>query len=441
MIITNATLITLWEQQPFIEGALVAIDGKTIVDFGKMGKLIFQYEDAETLDAGGRVVMPGLINGHAHLCRSLAPGMPEEGETPRTFRNLQEKLWWRLERALGEEDIYSSALVGLLDSVREGVTTVFEHHSSPGVVSGSLDAIWKGFAEVGVRGCLSYGVSDRDGQAAASAGIRENQRFIERFQGGPSDMMAGLFGLDASMTLSEKTLAEATQTGKALGAGFHLHLAEDVSDVEDARSKYGKTPVERLAEAGVFTRGSLAAHCIHLGSSDYDLLQTTGTTAVQCPQSNMASAVGTVDLLRLSLAGIPLATGTNGFSPSVLEEFRAAVLQQRTMGRVLSKAMGLASRAVFAGNADLATSLYGPPVGRVKPGARADLVVLDYEPSTPLTKENFMAHLFSGLGRASPQAVLINGKVVLNDGEFTWLDERRIRARARAAAKKLWNRM
>jgi cytosine/adenosine deaminase-related metal-dependent hydrolase len=100
MIITNATLVTLWESQPLIDGALVAVEGKTIIDFGKMGKLIDRYEDTETLDVGGRVLMPGLVNAHSHLWRSLAPALPLE--RVRTFRELQERFWWRHARALRE---------------------------------------------------------------------------------------------------------------------------------------------------------------------------------------------------------------------------------------------------------------------------------------------------------------------------------------------------
>jgi cytosine/adenosine deaminase-related metal-dependent hydrolase len=139
--------------------------------------------------------------------------------------------------------------------------------------------------------------------------------------------------------------------------------------------------------------------------------------------------------------GIGRGLGTDGFSPSLFEEFRAAVLQQRMRGRGSTEALELAFQAAFTGNAALATNLFGPPLGRIKPGARADLIVLDYRPSRPLTAANLVDHMFSGLGRAPVRAVVINGKVVLKDGIFVGLDEARVRAQARQTAKKLWERM
>ena len=441
MILHNASLITFWDSEPFIEAALVAIEGKTIVDFGKLGKLIDKYDDPETFDLGGRVVMPGLINAHAHLYSSLARGMPLKGEPPRNFREVLEKIWWRLDRALTADDVYLSALVGLLDSVRSGVTTVIDHHSSPGACPGSLDAIWRAFAELGVRGCLAYEVSDRDGEAAAAAGIDENCRFLERCRVSHSEMMAGLFGLHASFTLSDATLARALVCARGVSAGFHVHLAEDACDLEAARSKYARSPVVRLAEAGVLNEASLAAHCIHLLPSDPARLKETKAWVVHNPQSNAANAVGTADILQLSRQGVSLALGTDGFSPSIFEEFRAAALHQRMRAGEPAVAMEEAHRAAFLGNADLATSIFGPPLGRIKPGARADLMVIDYRPPTPLTKDNLLGHLFFGISRAPLSMVLVNGKVVYRDGFFPGLDEGRIRAEAQRAAVKLWERM
>jgi putative selenium metabolism protein SsnA len=441
VIFRNATLITFWESEPLVEGALVAVEGKTIVDFGKLGKLIDKYEDPETYDLGGRVVMPGLINAHAHLYSSLARGMPLKGEPPRNFPEILEKVWWRLDRALTADDVYWSALIGLLDSVRAGVTTVIDHHSSPAASAGSLDAIWRAFSEVGVRGCLAYEVSDRDGEAAAAAGIDENCRFLERCRASRNEMMAGLFGLHASFTLSESTLARAVVCARGVAAGFHVHLAEDVCDLEDARAKYGKSPVERLVDAGALNARSIAAHGIHLLPSDPQRLKESAAWVAHNPQSNAANAVGTADILALASRGIPLAIGTDGFSSSIFEELRAAALHQRIRAGDPRVAMEEAYRAAFFGNADLATSIFGPPLGRIKPGARADLVVLDYTPPTPLTPENLLGHIFFGISRAPLSMAVVNGKVIYKDGGFPGLDEARLRAEAQRAARSLWERM
>jgi putative selenium metabolism protein SsnA len=439
MIITNATLLTLWENKPLIEGALVALEGKTIVDFGKVGKLIDRYDDTQVLDVRGRVLIPGLVNGHSHLWRTLAPGVLVAGASG--YRELQEKFWWRFGRALSSDDIFLSALVGLLDAVRGGFTTVIDHHFSPRAIDGSLDVVWRAFEEVGLRGCLSYGLSDVDGETATVAGLAENSRFLDRCRNQRSDMMSGLFGLDASCTVSDRTLSRAVGMAREQKSGFHVHVSEDVGDVAETRKKYQQTPVDRLVAAGVIKEGSLAAQCIHMLESDYEMLGKAQATVLHSPQSNAFNAVGLGDLGRLNAAKIAMALGTDGFSPSLLEEFRAMVLQQRMRGRSPSEALELAFRTAFSGNADLATLLFGPPLGRIKPGARADLLVLDYIPPTPLSVANLADHFLAGLGRAAVKTVIVNGQVVLHDGIFTNLDEAGIRAQARQAAKKLWERM
>jgi putative selenium metabolism protein SsnA len=387
---------------------------------------------------GGRLVLPGLVNGHTHLCRALAPEFP--ADIAGSFHTLKD-FWWRYERALGEEDIYLSAIVGLLDGVRGGVTTVIDHHSSPGAAKGSLEAVWRAFAEVGVRGCLSYAVSDRDGDAAANAGIDENRRFVEMCRARKSDVMSGLFGIDASNAVSDDTLRRVAQAANELDTGIHIHVAQDSSDLRETKSKYGKTPVERLISVRALRPKSLAVHCTHMESGDYSHLKSSRATAVHCSQSNAYNSIGVGSLHRLSSSGVRLALGTDGVSPHLFEEYRTAVLHQRLAGQAPSIANRLASRAAFAGNAEMATSLFGPPLGRIKPGARADLLVVDYDPPTELTPTNLPDHMFRGISRAPIQTVIVDGKIVHRNGAFPGLDEARIRARAREAANKLWERI
>jgi cytosine/adenosine deaminase-related metal-dependent hydrolase len=284
-------------------------------------------------------------------------------------------------------------------------------------------------------------VSDREGDAAAKAGIEENRRFIERCRSQKSDRMSGLFGLDASFSISDATLGLAVEAAKELDAGFHVHVGQDVSDLRETKKKHGMTPAGRLAQKQALRQESLAVHCTHLESADYRHLKVSGATAVHCPQSNAANAIGVGSLQRLTSSGVPLAVGSDAISPSLLEEFRAAVFQQRLAGQAPSVALALAFHAAFAGNADLATMLLGPPIGRIKPGARADLLVLDYDPPTPLTLERLPEHLFVGLSRAPIRNVIADGKLIFDNGVFSGIDEARVRARARETAKKIWGRM
>ena len=136
--------------------------------------------DQEIIDAQGKLLMPALINCHTHLYSTLARGISLAGRAPRNFPEILKKLWWRLDRALNLDDVYYSALVGLIDSAKCGVGTLVDHHSSPNACTGSLDQIEQAFREVGLRGVLCYETSDRNGSASAAEGIAENIRFLER---------------------------------------------------------------------------------------------------------------------------------------------------------------------------------------------------------------------------------------------------------------------
>ena len=121
----------------------------------------------EVIDAQGKLLMPALINCHTHLYSTLARGISLPGRAPRNFPEILKKLWWRLDRALNLDDVYYSALVGLIDSAKCGVGTLVDHHSSPNACAGSLDRIEQAFREVGLRGVLCYETSDRNGATRA----------------------------------------------------------------------------------------------------------------------------------------------------------------------------------------------------------------------------------------------------------------------------------
>ncbi len=418
MIVNNANLVTHWPSQPSVSGALLAIEGKSIVDFGLVGKLVDRYDDdTEILDVSGRLVVPGMIDAGSRLYRSLTPGLP-----------IPWRESHRIEGALDEECLYWSALAGLLDALRSGVTTTFALVSSPAWVEGSLLAVGRAFSELNVRGALAYVVSPRSDTAAA---IRENARHLASCRGSSSERMQGLFGLDATSGIEDAPLTELARAVVGEGAGVHVLLEDDG----------GKSAVNRLERLGVWKGGGVAFYRGPMAPEDELVFRDREVWIAHGAQSDILGGMGVIDLGRAASSGIRLALATDGCGPSLSEEVRVAAYRQRTRGRELKDAIRLACRAAFAGNADLATRVFGPELGRIKPGARADLVVLDYRPPTPLEEESLPEHLFWGALRAPVHSVIVNGKLLYQNGEFKDLDEERIRARSREAARKLRERL
>lgn len=387
-------------------------------------------------DCSGTLVLPGNVCTHHHLYSALSRGMPYHLAPAVTFTEILQRVWWRLDRALDEQSIRASALRGGLDALRAGTTTIVDHHASPNAIDGSLDIIADTLAELGVRSVLCYEVSDRDGPERAAAGIAENRRFLARSQEPAPGLARGMMGAHASFTLSDATLAQLVDVARQGGAGVHIHVAEDGADQADARARCGHGVVERLDRAGVLTDQALLAHCVHVAPAEIHGITDAGATVVCNPRSNMNNAVGHSPFNHTS---VRVALGTDGiggdlFTESQVGYFRAREADVATAGNwPLAR---LADGARFAGR------VHGEPLlGSIRPGAPADLVVLDYPTPTPVTADNLVGHWVFGLSSAQVRDVLVAGELVVADRRSTRVDEVETAVEGAAEAGRLWARM
>jgi putative selenium metabolism protein SsnA len=392
----------------------------------------------EVVDVDGRVLLPGLINAHTHLYSTLARGMPllPGHAPPADFKAILEEIWWPLDRALDEESVYASALIGALEHARAGVTTIVDHHASETAIAGSLDLIERASLAVGVRVATCFELTDRDGPEAMRRGIEENVRFARRQHEslGGVPRTAAIFGLHASLTLSDATLALAREAG---AGSFHIHVAESRFDVEDAQKKSGVRTVERLEKAGILGPRSIAAHCVHVDERERRILAASGTLVVTNPSSNRNNAVGRSDVSALLASGIPVAIGSDGMTPDVLGEVAQVFLGSK--GDDPRRGRDEAIR-VLANTKRIADVLFpGARLGTLVAGGPADLVVLDYVPWTPFETGNWIDHVIYGDLGARPRDVLCGGRWVLRDRRPAF-DVEPLLHRARECARSLWNR-
>jgi putative selenium metabolism protein SsnA len=425
MILTNARILTFDGTNRVLDSGSVEVLADGAIGFVRGGRAL----DAHAVDLHGRLLMPALINCHTHLYSTLARGMRLPGTPPADFPAILKKLWWRLDRALNPDDVYYSALTGLIDSARSGVGTVIDHHASPNACAGSLDSIQRAFHQVGLRGATCYETSDRNGRRGADDGVRENVRFLERVR--PGALVGGMFGLHAAFTLGDRTLAACVEANQSLGAGFHIHVAEDACD---------RLAVRRLSKAGILDQKTLAAHCIHVTAAERATLARHGVNVVHNPQSNCNNAVGIANLPALFLCGVQVGMGSDGYSPRMWDEFKAATQLQKLRARDPRIGGAEAYAALFSGNREIVKQIWGTEIGRIAPGAKADFVLLDYLPPTPIDSSNLFGHLLFGVSNAPVHSLMVNGRWVLRDGCLVNLDEREIAEKAAACAKALWER-
>jgi putative selenium metabolism protein SsnA len=433
----NGIVVTLGQENKVIWDAAVVVEGDKISAVGASADMQRRYPDADVVDCSGKLILPGFICAHHHFYSTMARGMAIPGEPASNFVEILERLWWKLDRALSDEDITLSAQIPLIECIRNGTTTVIDHHASPGMREGSLDLIEAAVRQAGIRASLCYEVSDRNVEAG---GIEENARFIKKIGKGDGQI-AAMMGLHASFTLSDRTLERCVAIARDGGVGCHIHVAEDAADREDSMQKYGVPTVMRLEKRGVAGAQTLFIHCVHIDEPEMERIAATGTAVVHNPESNMNNAVGVTPLLKLLKRGVLVGLGTDGMSSDMLAQMRCAYLLHRLANHDPRVAFTEAPGLLLQGNAEIARRQFGVQLGSLAEGRPADLAILDYRPPTPLNENNFLGHLIFGLVDAAVDTTVCRGQILMRNKKILVLDEERIAARSRELAPSMWQRL
>jgi cytosine/adenosine deaminase-related metal-dependent hydrolase len=386
------------------------------------------------LDAEGRLATPTLVNFHEHLYSRLAKGFRPAGPTG-SFLEILENLWWRLDRALDLDMVQACARLGAAEAIRSGVTCLYDHHASPGAIDGSLEAIAGVLAEAGLRGVLCLETSDRFGPEGVQAALEENRRFLDNHRQGE---VRGLLGLHAPFTLSDPTLEEAARIRRETGTGIHIHLAEDRHDLEHCRARYGLPPAARLERFGLLTPDGILAHAIYLSPEDRTAIAATGITVAYNPDSNLNNALGLAEFAALP-AEVPVVCGTDGMHGNPGRSLKQLFLLARHQGFATGAAFEFA-RKIFFDQARFARRTF-TDYSSLAPGERADLVLWEYRPPTPLTRETFWAHFLYGVLESAPALVLQGGRPLLHGGRVRSLDEAAVGAAAALQGERLFERL
>ena len=416
VLLRNGVLIGL-EPLKLERGDLLIEDGRVRA----RGVRLEADDETEVIDCRGRFVMPGLVNAHARLHSSQTLGMPrlEEMGVDPIYDGSS------LQNSHTAETIVTSSFAGALDAIRLGTTTVLDLHASPQALEGSLDLVRDVVLTVGLRCIASYESSAGEGFAAALA---ENDRFLTRAYG---EKVQGLCGLGPVELLDDEALAAAA-VAKSRAQGLHLEIAQRADQVEEARQRFGKGSVLRLAEAGLLGPGTLLAHGVHLEEAERQAITEAGAWIVHCPSANARRGVGQAPFENY---GDLVALGSDGHGNDMLAEARSAYTLARSRGAQLGAEDVI---RLLVGSQQLASELLGCELGTTNHDAAADFVILRYHPNTPMTDENLADHLVFGIGPENIEAVMVDGNLVYRDGRFREVDTRRLRPLIRKGAKALW---
>jgi len=412
----------------FIEKGYVSFEDR-VISVGRMDEIKSKID----LDAHGMLVMSAWANAHTHVYSALARGM-NISFNPMSFTQILEQLWWKLDRKLGAAEIESSAYVAAAEFIHSGVATIFDHHSSQNFIKGSLSILKKVIVDTaGLRGVFCHETSDRDGTQIES--IEENVNFFNANKN--SNMASGVMGLHASFTLSDTTLKEVS-TACDNRIPIHIHVAEGIEDELYSINDHGMRIIPRLKSYGLIIPNSIYAHCVHIDRSEAALISEGKGYIANATQSNMNNGVGLADLEMFKSNNVKVVMGNDGFGFSPAFDLRATMLGQKNLHGSPTAFSTSDLRSIIENTFELASNHLKAKIGKIKVGYAADIMMIEYDPPTPIDKTNFWDHLFFGITESRVNSLYVGGKPLMINNEIKVFDEKEIRENARRIAQKLW---
>ncbi|RMD49946.1 MAG: hypothetical protein D6830_03825 [Ignavibacteria bacterium] len=404
--------------KPFF-GDIIVENGVITATVKKSFKNYLKFEHKahkNAYDAKGRVVTVPLVNFHDHFYSRLAKGLNIKGSTE-DFHSILKNLWWKLDRALTDQMISASAKMSVAEAIKSGVTYIFDHHASPSYIKNSLDIIASEITGADIRGVLCFEVSDRNGSKLSQESMNENRRFAEKIDNNDLNAMVGLH---ASFTVSDDTLDEAHDLCNEYGLGIHIHLCEDALDRAISKEVSGSFPVDRLIHANLLNEKSILAHGIYLTAKDLDKIDEGGAAVAFNVDSNMNNSVGTPDFFAYNEA-IPMLMGTDGMHGNAGKSLKNTFLLMRASGMDFDTSFHLIRKIYF--DQIFFVRRYFPDYPSLKKGDRADFVIWDYVPPTPVTSSNFFGHYLYGILERQPDSVISKGKFILQNKQLLNINE------------------
>jgi cytosine/adenosine deaminase-related metal-dependent hydrolase len=374
------------------------------------------------LDCGGKLVTKSFGCGHHHIYSTLARGMPAPYKQPENFMEILRYVWWHLDKCLDRDMIEASALAAAIHCAKNGVTLIIDHHASPFAVDDSLSTIAASFDRVGISHLLCYEISERDGVGPREEGLAETDAYLS---GGGQ----GHVGLHASFTVGDDLLRRAVSLAHKHGTGLHIHVAEDEADQADALEKHGCRVVERLEWAGALElKKSILSHCIHLSEHEKDLIRNSGVWVAQNVESNQNNNVGTTGYTSIT---DNIILGTDGLHSDMLRSAKAAFLAGQATEGIGVDEIYRRFRNVHR---------YAEEFSMAGDGEN-NLVLLDYDSPTDVTKSNFLGHFVYGIDSRHVSSVICQGRAIVQDRRVTTVDEAEVLSYSREMGKRLWDAM
>ena len=427
-VITN---VRIFDYKNYIENGYVVFDEK-IIEVGPMSK--YQDKGVKPIDGQGQLLLPNFVCNHAHIYSIFARGMILPFD-PHNFLEILEQMWWKIDAKIDNKTTYYSGICAGKEFIENGVTTIIDHHASGTDITGSLKALKKALVnDLGLRAVLCFETSDR---YPVDKCIKENISFMQKNK---SDYIAGLFGMHASMTLSNKTLASVSR--KLKDGPVHIHVAESKMDEEDSKNKYGMSIMERLDKYGLVNSNSLIVHGVDISDKELEIVSKNKAYMVVNTTSNMNNAVGLPNIKNYLNHGVKVMVGNDGLSSNMATEYLNAFYTTHLFNETPT-ALGLGEILDMINNSyEYVSKMLGIKLGRIEKDYEADFMLVPYKPFTVMDETNAFGHVFYGLYPSlRPNDVYASGKCLLKNRKIISKKVEKLFNESIDVSKDLWTRI
>ncbi len=421
LLITGGKIVTMDAERRVIEDGAVAISGNKIQEIFSAGELPNNHKARKTINAHGKVIIPGLINAHSHIAMTLFRGFVED----LVLHKWLERVWQYELSALNKDSVRAASELAFAEMIRNGVTCVHDMYWHYMATIDLAEEI--GFRLISGPPITGIGNPDFDEM------INDTRNALEQIKG--HHFVHPIVQAHSTYTTTPKMMHKVYEFKQEYGVPFTTHASENQAEVDNVYEQYGKTPIELLQSYNLLDSDTILAHCVKLQDHEIALLGESHTNIVHCPESNLKLGCGIARIADMIEAGVNICIGTDGPASNndldLLGEIKTAALLQK--GYYENPQVLTTIQAMEMGTINGAKA-YGldKKLGSLKVGKRADIVIIDFDKSHLTPCHDIYAHLLYSVNKADVDTVLIDGKIHLDGGELTTLDEESIKAKVRA---------
>lgn len=429
-IIRNTTVLTMNDQNEVLEHVDVVIENGTITKIGS--DISKTSEDAHIIDGSGKLVMPGLINGHCHVPMTLLRNYADD-------MDLQTWLFdhiFPVEDRLNGDDVYWGSLLGIMEMLSTGTTCFADMYDH-------MDDIASAVELSGIRAQLSRGQTSNNAgpDFSEDRAMKESVDFVKKWNGAAEGRITAAMAPHAIYTCSPSYIQAIANNAEKLGVPIHVHLDETVREHEDCLRTHGKTPTAHLYDLGLFELKTIAAHCVFITEDDMSLLREKGVSVIHNPASNLKLASGIAPIPEALSAGLNVCIGTDGASSNnnlnMWEDMYLTSILHK--GSTRNPRLITADEVLKMATVNGARALGMPHVGSIQEGNKADLIMVDLEKPHLKPLHNLCSALVYSAQGSDVSMTMVDGRILYQDGEFKTIDREKVYYHLEKVCKRLFS--